>query len=87
MNHRHRKVLRALFDHPISNNIDFKDVESLLKELGAEIDNKAGNRVGVKIGNHAATFHHAQHDLHKDEVVKVKHFLVDCGVDPSQYPV
>ena len=34
MNHRHRKVLHALFAHPISANISFKDVESLLSELG-----------------------------------------------------
>jgi hypothetical protein len=87
MNHRHRKVLHALFDHPISANIDFKEVETMLRELGAEIDNRSGARIGVKLGNRSAFFHHANHSLHKDEVVKIKHFLVDCGIDPSQFPV
>ena len=36
MNHRHRKVLHALFAHPVSANIHFRDVESVFKELGGE---------------------------------------------------
>jgi len=49
MNHRHRKTLHALFAHPISANIDFKKVVHLLEDIGAEVDNKPGNRVGVKL--------------------------------------
>lgn len=87
MNHRHRKVLHALFAHPISANIDFKDVESVLRELGAEIDNRHGARVGVTLKGRTAVFHHAQHALAKDEVVQLRKFLVDSGVAPEQYPV
>ena len=42
MNHRHRKVLHALFAHPVSANIHFKEVMHVFEELGAEIDNKWG---------------------------------------------
>lgn len=87
MNHRHRKVLHALFDHPISSNISFRDVEAMLRELGAEVENKAGNRVGVTLGGKSAAFSHAQHGLPKEEVVQLRHFLTDCGIDPAQYPV
>ena len=86
MNHRHRKVLAALFAHPISANIDFKEVEGVLKELGAEIENKHGNRIGVKLNGHAHAFQHAQHSLSKDEVVQIKKFLEQAGVTPEQYP-
>ena len=65
MNHRHRKVLHALFAHPVSTNIHFKDVMHVFEELGAEVDNKSGNRVGVKLNGHAAAFSHAQHSLTK----------------------
>ena len=87
MNHRHRKTLQALFAHPISANIDFKEVMHVLAELGAEIDNKSGNRVGVKLGGHSVAFTHAQHSLPKEEVVQIKKFLEQCGVDPAAYPV
>ena len=87
MNHRHRKVLHAIFAHPISANISFKDVEHVLSELGGEVDNRSGNRVGVALNGHTAVFTHAQHDLPKEEVVQIKKFLAACGVDPADYPV
>ena len=86
MNHRHRKVLAALFAHPISANIDFKDVEGVLKELGAEVENKHGSRIGVKLNGHAHAFQHPQHSLSKDEVTQIRKFLEQAGVTPEQYP-
>lgn len=87
MNHRHRKILHALFAHPISANIDFKEVEATLRELGAEIENRHGARVAVSLNGHTALFHHANHSVPKDEVVQIKKFLIDCGIAPEQYPV
>ncbi|MFV0294701.1 MAG: type II toxin-antitoxin system HicA family toxin [Hyphomicrobiaceae bacterium] len=86
MNHRHRKVLHALFAHPVSANIDFKDVVHVLEELGAEVDNKSGNRIGVTLKGHTAAFSHAQHSLPKEEVAQIRKFLETCGVDPEAYP-
>ncbi|KAB2914322.1 MAG: hypothetical protein F9K29_15115 [Hyphomicrobiaceae bacterium] len=87
MNHRHRKTLHALFAHPVSANIGFKDVVHVFEELGAEVDNKAGNRIGVKFNGHSAAFVHAQHSLPKEEVMQIRKFLEQCGVDPAKYPV
>lgn len=87
MNHHHRTTLHALFAHPISANIDFRKVVHLLEDLGAEVENKSGNRVGVKLNGHSAAFTHAQHDMPKEEVVQVRKFLESCGIAPSQYPV
>jgi hypothetical protein len=87
MNHHHRKTLHALFAHPISANIDLKKVLHVFEELGAEIENSAGNRVKVKLNDHTAAFVHAQHSLPKDEVVQIKKFLEQCGVTPERYPL
>lgn len=87
MNHRHRKVLHAIFAHPISSNIDFKEVVHVLEHLGGEIDNKAGNRIGVTLKGHSAAFVHAQHSVPKDEVMQIKKFLTTCGIDPADFPV
>ena len=87
MNHHHRKVLQALFDHPISANIAFKDVERLLEDLGATLDARSGDRMAVTLKGHTAVFHKAHHSVPKDEIVNIRHFLNKCGVDPVNYPV
>jgi hypothetical protein len=86
MNHRHRRVLHALFAHPISANIGYKEVEAVLRELGAEIEERHGSRVAVKLKGRTALFHHAQHSLPKEEVVQIRKFLTDCGIAPEQFP-
>ncbi|MEZ5851897.1 MAG: hypothetical protein R3D68_14725 [Hyphomicrobiaceae bacterium] len=87
MNHRHRKTLHAIFAHPVSGNIDFKEVVHVLESLGASVENKAGNRIGVTLNGHSAAFVHAHHDLPKEEVMQIKKFLATCGVDPAAFPV
>lgn len=88
MNHKHRKVLHALFAHPVSANIDMKAVESVFGELGAEVDNRHGSRIGVVLNGNTAVFHHAQHSLPKGEVQQIRKFLENCGIDPARdYPI
>jgi hypothetical protein len=87
MNHRHRKVLHALFAHPVSANVDFKEVLHVFEALGAEIDSRSGNRVGITLNGHVAAFTHVHHSLPKEEVLQIRKFLEGCGVDPAAYPV
>ena len=87
MNHRHRKTLHALFAHPVSANINFKEVVHVIEELGGVVENKSGNRIGVTLNGHSAAFSHAQHDLPTAEVAQIRKFLTTCGIDPAEYPV
>ena len=88
MNHRHRKVLHALFAHPINANIAMKDVESVFKELGAEIKEANSGKVHVVLNGHSANFSHAHHSLPKQEVQQIRKFIETCGVDPERdYPL
>ncbi|MEW5963890.1 MAG: hypothetical protein AB1749_10050 [Pseudomonadota bacterium] len=87
MNRKHRRVLHALFAHPISANIDYREVEHLLKDLGAEIENKHGSRIGVTLNGHMVAVHHASHSLPKEEVIQIRKFLEACGIDPARYPL
>jgi hypothetical protein len=86
MNHHHRKTLQAIFAHPIAANLGLKDVEHVLESLGAEITDKAGSRIGVKLNGHTAAFHHSNHSLPKEEVLQFRKFLEACGVTPEAYP-
>jgi len=83
MNHKHRAVLEAIFAHPTSGNIDFKETVHALEALGAEVENKSGNRIGVTLKGHTVALSHAHHDLPKEEVVQIKKFLTACGIDPK----
>ena len=87
MNHHHRKTLHALFDHPVSANIAFKEVERLLEDLGATLEARTGSRTAFTLKGHTAVFHNAHHSVPKDEVADIRRFLIDCGIDPSQYPM
>lgn len=88
MNHRHRKVLHAMFAHPLPTNIAMKDVEAVLGELGAELDNRHGSRVGVSLGGHMVVVRNVHRALPKDEIVQLRKFLQTCGIDPARdYPI
>ena len=83
MNHKHLKVLEAIFAHPTSGNLDFKEVVHALESLGAEVTNKSGNRVGISFKGHEIALPHGHHALAKEDVVHLKKFLIDRGIDPS----
>ena len=88
MNHRHRKVLHALFAHPISANISMKDVEAVFRELGAEINAAHSGKTHVVLNGHSANFSHPSHSLPKQEVIQVRKFMENCGIDPVRdYPI
>jgi len=42
----------------------------------------------VKLAGHAHAFHNTHHSLSKDEVVAMRHFFTQAGVDPGRdYPL
>jgi hypothetical protein len=87
MNHHHRKVLQAVFAHPISANIDMKELERALEALGAEIEHKSGARLGVTLAGHKVAIQHVNHSVPKEEIVQVRKFLETCGVTATDYPI
>jgi hypothetical protein len=84
MNHKHRTTLHALFAHPISANIDWKDVRATLESLGAEISHGGHGHLAVRLNGQAHSFHDTLHDLSKDAVAAVRKFLADAGIDPER---
>ena len=88
MNHRHRKVLHALFAHPVSANIAPRAVESVIQELGGEIDQRQGGRVGLHLNGQFVEMAHDSHTLQPDNVRKIRKFLEGADIDPVRdYPL
>lgn len=88
MNHHHRKVLHALFSHPVSANIDPKHVLAVFEELGAEVSHGGHGSIKVTLNGHSHAFHDTRHSLSKQEVGDYRKFLAAAGVDPARdYPL
>jgi len=88
MNHKHRKVLHALFAHPVSANIAARSVEAVIGELGGEIEQRHGGRWGVRLKGHFAEFSQKGHSLHPEAVRHLRKFIEDAGIDPVRdYPL
>jgi hypothetical protein len=47
MRRKHRRILEAIFAHPVRANIQWHDFEALFIDLGAEISEREGSRVAV----------------------------------------
>lgn len=84
MNNRQRTTLAPLFKDPLLSNIDWSDVESLLKALGAQLTEGRGSRVRVALNGARAVFHrpHPEKETEKGAVKSVRTFLTVAGVQP-----
>ena len=86
MNHHQRKVLHAIFAHPVNANLDLKDVMGMLTALGADMDAKTKSRIGITLNGQTAVLHLTQHSLLKAEVMQIRKFLELCGISAGAYP-
>ena len=75
MNHHHRKILQAIFAHPVNANLDLKDVTNVLTGLGAEIDARTKSRIGITLNGQTTILHLTHHSLLKAEVMQIRKFL------------
>ena len=84
MNKRHRRTLSAIFAQPISGNIKWRDVETLLRSWGSIISERAGSRVAVQLNNRVAVFHrpHPSPNMDKGAVRDLRRFLENAGITP-----
>ena len=84
MDNKHRKTLEAIFEKPERANLDWKDIESMLVALGAEISEGNGSRARVALKGVRAVFHrpHPQKETNKGALKSVRKFLEVAGVKP-----
>ncbi len=82
MRKKHRKTLDDIFTTPVKANIVWRDIESLLVALGAEIKEGRGSRVRIKLNDIWVVFHrpHPQKETDKGAVKAMREFLEKAGV-------
>lgn len=84
MKHKHKKTLEKIFSRPTSGTIKWSDIEALFLELGAEITEREGSRVGVRLFDDRRVFHrpHPSPETDKGAVASIRKWLADNGVRP-----
>ena len=87
MSHKHEQLVRTVFHDPISGNIHWREVESLLKHLGAEIEPLSGARMRVRLNGVEGVIHRPHHSnvLDRQGVRHLREYLARARVTPSQY--
>jgi hypothetical protein len=87
MSHKHAHLVQTLFHDPISGNIHWRDVESLLANLGAEMEPLTGARFRVRLNGMEGVLHRPHHSnvLDRQDVKYLREYLARAGVTPSQY--
>ena len=58
MSHKHASLMRSIFQDPPSANIHWREIESLLHHLGAEVEPSHGARFKVTLNKVEAFLHH-----------------------------
>ena len=84
MKRQHRRTLEIIYSHPVSANIQWRDIETLFKELGAEISEREGSRVAVVLFNEVRVFHrpHPSPNTDKGAVASIRKWFEQHGVTP-----
>jgi hypothetical protein len=82
---RHLNLLRAIFQEPVSANIHWREVESLLHHLGATIEPTHGARFRVVLNEVEVILHHPHHgsECSKTDIKQLRDYLVRAGISPS----
>ena len=84
MNHKHQQTLRAIFAKPTSPSIVFRDIESMLVALGAEIQEREGSRLRVDLAGEQWRCHrpHPGKEARRYQVEELRALLQRMGITP-----
>lgn len=80
----HRNTLEAIFARPVRGGIRWADIEALFQELGAEVTEREGSRIGVYLFGEIRVFHrpHPSPSTDKGAVASIRKWLEANGVEP-----
>ena len=79
-----RRTLEWLFARPTSANIQWRAIEALFVDLGAEVSEREGSRVAVVLFDEIRVFHrpHPSPNTDKGAVASIRKWLEQHGVEP-----
>jgi hypothetical protein len=87
MSRHHANLIRSIFHDPPSGNVHWREIESLLKHVGADLEPLSGARIRVTLNRMESVLHRPHHSnvLDTNSLVHLRGFLARAGVTPSLY--
>jgi len=83
LDNHHRTTLREIFARPVSHNIEWHAVSSLLEALGT-VEVRHDGKVAVTVGSQAAFLEPpVGKDIDEQMVLDLRRMLSQAGYDPS----
>lgn len=81
---KYQMTLNAIFARPVGGNIKWQDIEALFVELGGDLTQREGSRIGVRLFGERRVFHrpHPSPNTDKGAVASIRKWLADNGVTP-----
>jgi hypothetical protein len=80
LDHHHRSTARDILSHPVSHNIEWRDVLSLLEAIG-EVSEEHNGKVKVSVGGETETLHRPSgKDIGEQMVVDLRRMLGAAGI-------
>jgi len=87
MSHKHANLMRSIFQDPLPANIHWREIESLLNHLGAEIEPAHGARFRITLNRIEAFLHHPHNSstCSRTDIKAVRDLLAHAGVTLAAY--
>ncbi len=87
MSHKHAHLMRTIFQDPPSANIHWREIESLLLHLGAEVEPSHGARFKITLNRVEAFLHHPHNSstCSRTDIKHLRELLTHAGVTLSSY--
>lgn len=84
MKRKTQRTLEAIYAHPLSSNLPWRDIEALFIELGADVSEREGSRVAIVLFGEVRVFHrpHPSPDTDKGAVASIRRWMEQHGVKP-----
>jgi len=83
LDRHHQATVEKIFNHPVSHNIQWHDVLSLLQSVAAVSEEHDG-RYTVTLGSETETFDAPRHhDIDEQQVVDLRRMLRGAGITPE----
>lgn len=82
LSNHHRNTLRELFQHPVSHNIEWRAVISLLEAVGSVTEHHDG-KLAVTVGSQTVFFDRpTDKDVDVQQIVDLRRLLSTAGIRP-----
>lgn len=84
LNNHHRNTLRKVFTHPISGNVEWREVLSLLEAVGT-VEQEHDGKLRVRVGPESEVFRRPHDkDVDRQTLVDLRRMLTEAGLSPEK---